>query len=335
MKKIIRSLCYFTQNPDIEIVDRINTLKSVLENNNFVVQTTRLCGNVSIKEIDEKLGNTDLYLSVGVLIEEEIKEQFVDFIMAKNVAFNLELSGGVTESDVELLFRIIKEKPTKTFNFAYVFNNVNSSPYFPSANYERDGFVVGLQSTDLAEDCNNLGKWLELKKNIWKEIVELFKNEDDFLGIDSSVAPLFTRSSSFINLVKRFKGDFSDSIVSDFYLKITEFIKKENPKPIGLCGLMLPCLEDFELAEEYEQGNFSVERNLFLSLHSGLGIDTYPIGTDEDKDRVLEILNVVRGLSNKYHKPLSVRFISDGKARIGEMTDFQNQFLKDVIVKKL
>lgn len=96
---------------------------------------------------------------------------------------------------------------------------------------------------------------------------------------------------------------------------------------------MFPCLEDSALAREYEKGNFSIERNIYLSLHSGLGIDTYPVGTDEDQNRVLDILRLVQGLSNKYRKPLSVRFVSDGKAKIREKTNFQNEFLQDVVIK--
>lgn len=59
----------------------------------------------------------------------------------------------------------------------------------------------------------------------------------------------------------------------------------------------------------------NVEKNIYLSLHSGVGIDTYPIGIDE--------------------KPLSARFVSDGKAKIGEETDFKNKYLKDVLIKPL
>ncbi len=98
---------------------------------------------------------------------------------------------------------------------------------------------------------------------------------------------------------------------------------------------MFPCLEDFELAEEYDQGNFSIERNVYLSLHSGVGIDTYPIGIDESPARVFEILVLLREFSEKYGKPLSARFVSDGKARLGERTDFRNPYLKDVIVRPL
>lgn len=118
-------------------------------------------------------------------------------------------------------------------------------------------------------------------------------------------------------------------------MKITKFIKEENPHPVGLNGLMFPCLEDFELAEEYEKGEFTVERNVYLSLHSGLGIDTYPIAFDEKIERVVEILRLVQGFSNKYNKPLSARFVSDGKAKVGEKTDFQNQYLKDVVIRSL
>jgi uncharacterized protein (UPF0210 family) len=124
-------------------------------------------------------------------------------------------------------------------------------------------------------------------------------------------------------------------MTKDLYLKITEFIKNNNPKPIGLCGIMLPCLEDFELAAEYQQGNFTIERNIYLSLHSGLGIDTYPIGIDESPARIFEILCLLHGLSQKYNKPLSARFVSDGRAKIGDMTDLKNQYLKDVVVHPL
>ena len=126
---------------------------------------------------------------------------------------------------------------------------------------------------------------------------------------------------SLIHFIKKLYNSLSRSVTQDIYLQITDFIKKYNPNPIGLCGIMFPCLEDFELAQEYEQGNFSIERNIYLSLHSGLGIDTYPVGLDEPPKRVFDILCLLQGLSKKYSKPLSARFISDGFAKIGEKTD--------------
>ena len=99
--------------------------------------------------------------------------------------------------------------------------------------------------------------------------------------------------------------------------------------------MMLPCLEDFEQADEYEAGKFTIERNIFLSMHSGLGIDTYPIDIDEKPERVLEILKLIQSLFNKHNKPLSARFVSDGKAKIGEQTDYQNQYLKYCVIRPL
>ncbi len=184
-------------------------------------------------------------------------------------------------------------------------------------------------------DCKNVAEWLEKMKIVWGEIDSLLKSVDGYLGIDSSIAPLFQDSSSLVNFIKRLGLNFSHSATTDIYTTISKFIKENNPKPIGLCGLMFPCLEDFELAEEYEKGNFNIERNIFLSLHSGLGIDTYPIAVNQDEKRVVEILKLVQQLSNKYEKPLSARFVSDGKAKIGEKTDFKNQYLKNVIIREL
>jgi hypothetical protein len=44
-------------------------------------------------------------------------------------------------------------------------------------------------------------------------------------------------------------------------------------------------------------------------------------------------LTLFQGLSNKYKKPLSARFVSDGKAKIGQMTHFGIPYLKDVVVR--
>jgi uncharacterized protein (UPF0210 family) len=138
-----------------------------------------------------------------------------------------------------------------------------------------------------------------------------------------------------IHFIKKLCGSFSRSVTTPTYLQITSFLQAENPKPVGLCGVMFPCLEDFELADEYVAGHFSIERNLFLAMYCGLGIDTYPIGVDEAPERVQEVLMLLQGLSAKYGKPLLARFVSDGKAKTGERTDFGNPYLQDVVVRRL
>ncbi|MFB6209287.1 MAG: DUF711 family protein [Candidatus Nanohaloarchaea archaeon] len=337
MEKIVRTICYFTKNPSENTIFKLEDIEEKLEKKGFKVQEKRVCcPNKDFTELKNTFDDNSLILGKGQLDWSEAKEEIGDFIEAGDVNFNLDLTDeDIGEEHVELLFKLIEDAPSLMFSFAYTFNDTPSSPFFPSAKFEKEGFSIGLQATNMAEGCENLQQWLDRMKDAWEEIDELFREEEDYLGIDSSIAPLHSKEGSLVNFIRRIEPSFNRSVLTDNYVKITEFIQNENPNPVGLCGLMLPCLEDFELAEEYEKGNFSIERNLFLSLHSGLGIDTYPVGVDEDKQNVVDILKTVQRLSNKHGKPLSIRFVSDGEAKIGEETDFGNKFLKDVEVRSL
>jgi len=337
MNKIIRSICWFAEDPsDSQVPDRLNAIQSQLMEHGYQIQTKRVCFRTArldtLPNWDREYG---LFLSLGSLGPLSFGPLLNDFLQAGNLAVNLDLTDGVGPEHVDPLFKIIRQNPAKTFNFAYTFNNRLSSPFFPSASFERTGFAVGLQPTNLSAGCSNLLGWFNVMQSVWQEICQIFQGNDQFLGIDSSVAPLFMNHSSIVHFVKRIHGEFSRAVTTDCFIRITDFIARNNPKPVGLCGLMLPCLEDFELAAEYEAGHFSIERNLFLALHSGLGIDTYPIGIDEKPERILAVLNLLQQLSTKYKKPLSARFVSDGKTKIGNISGFQNHYLKDVKIRPL
>jgi hypothetical protein len=336
-EKIIRTVCVFSQDPDDSVLRKLDEVASTLEQNSYLIQTKRVVSTVvNLDKLTELSTKGIEYISVGSVTLEQARQILPTFYDNKTLSFNIELGQeDITHEHTSLLQDIIRTKASKTFSFTYTFNNAPSSPYFPSARYEQDGFAIGLQPTDLSAGCNTLEEWLGKMKQVWQEIAGLFSDNPDFLGIDSSVAPLFEGNSSFVNFVKRLGYTFESTVTTNMYTTITKFIKEQNPKPVGLCGMMLPCAEDFELTAEYEIGNFSIERNIYLSLHSGLGIDTYPIGIDEKPERVVEILKVLQALSNKYNKPLSARFVSDGKARIGDKSNFQDQYLKDCTIRAL
>jgi hypothetical protein len=337
MEKIIRSLCWFAETPEIkEIPDQLNEIEGKLSEHGYLVQTKRVCFNKArIDDLRQWEKEGSLYLSIGTLSIESLTEQLSDFLHAGNVSLNLDLTNGVTPNHVDVLLKIIRHAPAKTFNFTYTFHNRPSSPFFPSATFEQPGFAIGLQPTDLSEGCTNLTGWLSAMEAVWLEICKILDGNEHFIGIDASIAPLFRGKSSLVHFVKTIYENFSKAVTTDFFTKITSFLSTHNPKPVGLCGLMLPCLEDFELAEEYEAGRFSIERNAFLALHSGLGVDTYPIGIDENPERIHEVLCLLQTLSAKYEKSLSARFVSDGRTKIGAVSDFQNQFLKDVNIRPL
>lgn len=336
MKKIIRTICYFSDESKLELYERLTRLAFRLEQNDFEIQTQRIVlSGMSIADVNEAVRDKSLFIGVGTLSRESAMAQMDDFLGEGNVAFNLDITKDLTIEDVNILFEIIQRNASKTFNFAFTVNIEPSTPFFPSATFVQTGFTVGLQSTDLSVGCDNVDDWLANMTSVWDEIMNLYSDEPDFLGIDSSVAPLWDGKGSLVAFIERVHQPFSMAITTDVFTRISSFIRSRNPRPIGLCGLMFPCLEDAGLARQYSEGNFTMERNLFLSLHSGLGIDTYPIGIDESPERVLEILQLLRALSNRYHKPLSARFVSDGKAKIGNKTDFKNQYLQDVVVRKL
>lgn len=333
MKKIIRSVCVFAQRVDDDAFARLGRIAGILAGAGFEIQTKRLC----VPDIDAvRPVPADVLISCGKVSPERYAADRERFVAAPGVSFTIDFGDSVlTLDNTGQLFDLVRASPIRTFEFAYGFNLPSSSPYFPSACHATDGFSVGLQPTDLAEGCQSAEEWFVEMEKVWDEVDALLAGEEGYLGIDSSVAPLFGEGSSLVGIVRRFGLTFPHSVTTDFYARLSAFIKGRNPRPVGLCGIMLPCLEDFILADEYEKGEFTIERNLFLSLHSGLGIDTYPIGIDESPERVLEILRLVRRLSDKYEKPLAVRFVSDGKAKIGERTDFRNKYLKDVIIRPL
>lgn len=334
--KIIRTICYFTNNPNDKTVSLLEEISQYLTKKEYTIQTKRICSPIKFSSISNRIHDQSILLSNGTLSLAEAQTELNDFYLTQNTFFNIDLSSAkITDEHAQILFDIMRNKANKTFNFTYVFNNKQSSPYFPSSSYTANGFSIGLQPTDLSKNCASLEIWFSKMNSVWSEIKEIFQDRTDFLGIDSSIAPLFQGHSSLINFIKRLEPSFSQSVTTDIYAQISKFIKENNPHPIGLCGLMFPCLEDFELADEYNKGNFSIERNIFLSLHCGLGIDTYPIGIDENPQRIVEILCLLQDLSNKYQKALSARFVSDGKTKIGEKSNFQNQFLKDIVIRKL
>jgi hypothetical protein len=333
---IIRSLCLFTDRLDDAEAARLERLATRLEEGGFVVQTRRICvTGHGVAEVEAAYGDGRRFLSVGQLDRAGLARQFDALLAADNVACNLATDSAVTAEDVAWLFRLVTEQPGQTFGFAYTFGNAPGSPFFPSATWNGNGFAVGLQPTDLAAGCDTVEGWLTRLGEAWNALDALLAGEPGYLGIDGSIAPLWDEPGSLVAHIRRWAGSFEQAVTSDLFLRITHFLKHANPCPVGLNGLMLPCLEDRPLAGEYSQGRFTIERNLFLALHCGLGIDTYPLGVDESPARVLEILRLVQGLAERHAKPLSVRFVSDGRARIGERTGFGNRYLHDVVVRPL
>lgn len=339
--RIVRTVTVFAERPSKDALARADELADRLRALGFTIQTTRACfGDATLEQAAAMLERDDQFASVGSLTTADARAQLEAFASGGNTSFHVDISAGVTEDDVGFFFELMDNAPERTFGFSWVAQNPPSGPFFNAARFEQPGFAIGLQSTDLAAGCDSLGEWQAACARVWLEINGVFAAEEDFLGIDSSVAPMGSGDGSLVRFLRRIAPQhgatsFSELATTDLFTRITDHLDRHTPRPVGLCGLMLPCLEDAGLAEEYEQGNFSIERNLWLSMHCGLGIDTYPIGRDERPERVLQILRLLRALALKHQKPLACRFVADAEAKIGERTDFQSPYLTDVVVRPL
>ncbi len=334
--RIVRTVCWFSRDPDPTVEQNLRAVAATLLDAGFEVQTLRICCPVSdLRELPAAFPAGDILLTPGSIPFGSLESALPALCASPRLFLNCDLTHEVIgPAHGAALLAMAHGNPEATFRFTFTFQNAPSSPYFPSASYLRDGFAVGLQPTNLAEGCRSQEEWLQRMRAVWEELAQLL-DQPAFLGIDSSVAPLFEGPGSLVKLVRELGPGFDRAVTTDFFLRITSFLARANPRPVGLCGLMFPCLEDFELALEYEQGRFSIERNLFLAMHSGLGIDTYPFGVDEEPARVAEVLSLVQGLARKHSKPLSVRLVTDGRTRIGERTDFRNPYLRDVTIRAL
>ena len=336
---MIRSLCYFTENPKPALITRLRKLAAQLAQGlGLPVQTLRIAlPPASPRKYEEQLvEHKDLLIGLGPWTIEQAKEYKEDYHTSPRCFFYAQTQDAEQDAFwLAWLYETAQKAALKTFHYALSFEVPPSSPFFPSARFEQEGFSIGFQAFNWVEACPNPQAWLDKQSEIWDKTLKILAQEPDFLGIDSSLAPLGGGYGSWWALLERWGLTWEQAILSDFFTQLSSYLKRENPKPLGLCGLMFPCLEDEGLAQAYEIGAFSLERNLFVSLHSGLGVDTYPFGLDQNPAAFKRLIPLVRALSQKYKKPLSLRFISDGLARIGERTNFNNIYLKDVKLRAL
>lgn len=170
--QIVRSVCYFANSPTPQIVSKVDELAAKITEQGYQVQTRRICCPFEDpKELKRRIDDTDILLGVGSLSLQQALDNLPNFYQAETISFNIDLTSElIDDSCTQILFELLKNEPSLTFKFAYVFNNKPSSPYFPSATYKKDGFAIGLQPTDLSEDCATLGEWLQKVKASWDKL---------------------------------------------------------------------------------------------------------------------------------------------------------------------
>jgi uncharacterized protein (UPF0210 family) len=155
-----------------------------------------------------------------------------------------------------------------------------------------------------------------------------------YVGMDLSPAPLKDVSigAAIENLTAQPVGSSGTLTAA---ATITAAIKEIKVKQTGYSGLMLPILEDSRLAQRWSEGNISLDALLSYSAVCGTGLDTVPLPGDISEERLDLIIGDMATLAFKWHKPLSARLLPVAGKSPGDMTEFNDPFLVNVILQPL
>src|SRR3981081_4693069 len=123
--EVIRSVCYFTREPNQQTAVKVKGLAGRLASQGYEIQTSRICAPLAdSRELQSRVGDKSILLAVGTVPFAQALERLPNFYEAEEVSFNVDLtSTAINTEHTQPLFQIVKNKPGVTFNFTYVFNN--------------------------------------------------------------------------------------------------------------------------------------------------------------------------------------------------------------------
>lgn len=235
------------------------------------------------------------------------------------------------------------------FRFAAVAMVPAMSPFFPAAYNEGFGhqFAVGLESPNLiqaafkgAPDLNAARQKLTDALATEAFDVQSHANRIDmetgwrFAGIDLSPAP-GKDASIALAMEELSQQPFGASGTLTAAATITAGIKAVAAKQTGYSGLMLPVLEDPELAKRWSEGRLSVDALLAYSAVCATGLDTIPLPGDVTEEQLDLMIGDMASLAFKWHKPLTARLLPVSGKHPGDMTEFTDPNLINVKLQPL
>jgi uncharacterized protein len=149
-----------------------------------------------------------------------------------------------------------------------------------------------------------------------------------FGGIDLSPAPL--GRDSIGAAIGRVVGEFGAPGTLAVAAAVTEALRSTGLPTCGYNGLMLPVLEDAELAAAWSAGRIGVHQLLSYSAVCGTGLDTLPLPGDRPAGEIAALLLDVATLAVRLGKPLSARLFPVPGKGSGDTTDFGSPYLVDI-----
>ncbi|OJX46068.1 MAG: hypothetical protein BGO78_04050 [Chloroflexi bacterium 44-23] len=312
-----------------------------------------------IKEFEKQVLRAEFdYLAIGPAVIEEPKSyELIPKILAetKNVfcsAVIADLKYGVSLRAVQAASQIIVQSSSLEKNgfanlrFTAMANVEPMGPFFPASYHDpdrSDGFAFAIEAADevlkafskaksLEQARADLLNSLERKASNISNLLKTELSEDNlhFYGFDFSVAPFPSSDCSLgaaleslgINAL----GDHGSLAAAAF---LADTLDRGNWLRTGFNGLMLPLLEDSQLAQRAIDSSLSVKDLLMYSAVCGTGLDTIPLAGDLKAPQIAALLLDIAALSSRLKKPLTARLMPIPGKKVHELTSFDFAFFKN------
>jgi len=238
------------------------------------------------------------------------------------------------------------------FNFAAIAMLGPYGPFFPGAYHLglQGGprvFSVGLESANIVGDVFSreqdpqraerellkaLTAPLESAERIAKDLAK--QGGWKYAGIDPTPAPL--GDVSIGRAMEAFTGGpFGANGTMTAAAIITRAVQSVPVQRVGYSGLMVPVLEDAQLARRWAEGTYNLDSLLAYSAVCAGGLDTVPLPGSIGEERLARIVGDVATLAFKWHKPLAARLLPLPGKKPGDRTEFDDSRMANTTLQAI
>jgi len=269
----------------------------------------------------------------------------IQALVAGGVASSIVMAGedGIHWRSLGEAARLIKEVGQKSqngvgnFSFAAIAMVKPYGPFFPGAYHLGTGhtFAIAFEGANVVEEV--FARYHDpkqaqevLTKALSKHMVDAeavaFKVAKEsgwtYAGIDATPAP--AGSVSIGHAIESFLGGapFGSSGTMTAASIITHAVKATPIRHVGYTGLMVPVLEDDDLAKRWGEGTYTADSLLAYSAVCAGGLDTVPLPGDTSQTQIARMLGDVASLAYKWNKPLAARLLPAPGKKAGDRTAF-------------
>ena len=258
---------------------------------------------------------------------------------------------GISLESIKASAKIINQATSITndgftnLRFAAIANVTPFTPFFPSAysEGEKPAFSLAIESADVAVKAfNEAGSLHSARKNLLELLESKAKIITDlandiskkyniaFKGLDISLAPFPGELCSLgkaIEILGPMEVGLNGSLAAAAF--IADALDRGKWHKVGFNGLMLPVLEDSQLAHRSITGSLSIKDLLLYSAVCGTGLDTVPLPGNATTEQISCVLLDIAALSTRLNKPLTARLMPIPGKKAGDLTEFDFDYFSN------